>query len=211
MNLQIRRELPEDYRITESIIREAFWNMFQEGCDEHYLIHIMRESKDYIPELGMIALRGKQPVAAIAYTRSHILREDGSRLETATFGPVGVLPRYQRLGIGRALINHTLSIARDMHIPAVLILGDPDYYSRLGFKPAEDYGIRLANDMYIPALQIFELKPKAITAGGKFIESEIYDLAPESVAAFDRSFPEKEKFETQTQKRYREMLEMMHE
>ena len=83
MNLQIRRELPEDYRITESIIREAFWNMFRQGCDEHYLMHIMRESKDYIPELGMIALRGKQPVAAIAYTRSRIEREDGSVLDNA--------------------------------------------------------------------------------------------------------------------------------
>jgi predicted N-acetyltransferase YhbS len=211
MNLQIRREMPEDYRITENIIREAFWNMFQEGCDEHYLMHVMRESEDYIPELTMIAQRGEQPVAAIAYTRSRIEKEDGSQLLTATFGPMGVLPKYQRMGIGRALINHTLCLAREMNIPAILILGDPDYYGRLGFKPAEDYGIRLANDMYIPALQLYELKPKIITSGGRFKASEVYDLAPESVAAFDKSFPEKEKFETETQKRFRKMLEMMHE
>lgn len=211
MNLQIRRETPEDYRVTENIIREAFWNMFQEGCDEHYLMHVMRESEDYIPELTMIAMRGEQPVAAIAYTRSRIHREDGHEFLTATFGPVGVLPKYQGMGIGRALINHTLCMARDMNIPAVLILGDPGYYSRLGFKPAEDYGIRLANGMYIPSLQIYELKPKSITVGGRFIESEVYDQAPESVIAFDKSFPKKEKFKTETQKHFREMLEMMHE
>ena len=38
----IRRETPEDYRAVEELTREAFWNVYKPGADEHYFVHQMR-------------------------------------------------------------------------------------------------------------------------------------------------------------------------
>ena len=46
----IRLETPNDYRAVEHLTREAFWNQNVPGCDEHYLVHTMREHADFIPE-----------------------------------------------------------------------------------------------------------------------------------------------------------------
>lgn len=34
MSIAIRLERPEDYRDTEILTREAFWNVYKPGCDE---------------------------------------------------------------------------------------------------------------------------------------------------------------------------------
>ena len=39
----IRLEKKEDYRATESLIREAFWNVYRPGCSEHYVMHVLRD------------------------------------------------------------------------------------------------------------------------------------------------------------------------
>ena len=45
----IRLETPADYRAVENLTREAFWNQNVPGCDEHYLVHTMRDHADFIP------------------------------------------------------------------------------------------------------------------------------------------------------------------
>ena len=41
MAVMIRNERPGDYRETEEVTREAFWNVHEPGCCEHYLAHLM--------------------------------------------------------------------------------------------------------------------------------------------------------------------------
>ena len=50
----IRNETPADYRAVEELTRLAFWNVNMPGCDEHYLVHIMRSHPDFIPELDFV-------------------------------------------------------------------------------------------------------------------------------------------------------------
>ena len=52
--MDIRLEKPEEYRQVENLVREAFWNVYQPGCVEHYLVHIMREHEDFIPALDFV-------------------------------------------------------------------------------------------------------------------------------------------------------------
>lgn len=56
MNIELRLEQPEDYRKTEEIMREAFWNYYAPGCYEHYLLHIMRNSPNFVKELDFVAV-----------------------------------------------------------------------------------------------------------------------------------------------------------
>ena len=55
MSAIIRNVKESEYRITEEIIREAFWNNFQPGADEHFVLHNLRTSADSIQELDLVA------------------------------------------------------------------------------------------------------------------------------------------------------------
>lgn len=43
-NITIRRENPKDHRETENMIKEAFWDVYKPGCDEHLIVHKLRKS-----------------------------------------------------------------------------------------------------------------------------------------------------------------------
>lgn len=47
--LMIRSETPDDYFEAEAMTRRAFWNKYQLGCNEHFLLHKLREDADYLP------------------------------------------------------------------------------------------------------------------------------------------------------------------
>ena len=57
--LKFRQEESSDYRVVEELTREAFWNTHVPGGDEHYLVHIMRNSESFIKELDIVAITEK--------------------------------------------------------------------------------------------------------------------------------------------------------
>ncbi len=62
MEIRIRPENKNDYDAVEKLARETFWNLYYPGCDEHYLCHILRNHKDFLPELDYVAeLDGQGP------------------------------------------------------------------------------------------------------------------------------------------------------
>ena len=204
VNLIIRKEEKEDYRTVEQLVREAFWNLYVPGCNEHYILHNLRESKDFIPELDLVAEKEGQIVGQIAYSRAIIKGEGAEDKEIITFGPLSVLPAFQRRGIGSALSVHTISLARDMHYPAICIYGDPRYYSRFGFRCAEKYEIKTADDRFAVSLQVLELKQGALNnVSGRFIESAAFAVDENEFAQYDETFPFREKKETDSQREFR--------
>ena len=54
-NIILRNETEQDYQAVENVTREAFWNVHVPGCNEHYLVHVMRDSELFIFELDFIA------------------------------------------------------------------------------------------------------------------------------------------------------------
>lgn len=60
MKLSLKREAPDGHRAVEPLTREAFWNLNSPGCCEHYLIHVLRASQDFILKLDFVVqARGK--------------------------------------------------------------------------------------------------------------------------------------------------------
>ncbi len=189
----LRNERPEDRRAVEELTREAFWNEHAPGCDEHYLVHIMRDADAFITPLSTVAEMDGRIVGHIAYTKARIACDDGTERDVVSFGPVSVLPVYQGMGVGRALIESTLNRARSLGYEAVLIYGDPLYYARFGFDAAEKYGVATAGNMYAPALLALELTEGALSgAGGRFLEDGIFDIDKKAARAFDQTFAPKE-------------------
>lgn len=209
--LLLRQTTTQDYRQIEWLTREAFWNVHVPGCDEHYLAHVLRDSPDYLFELDYVAVWDGSIVGNIMYARSEIRSKQGGCQKVLTFGLVSVLPTQQNRGIGKALINHTMNLASQQGHKLLVIYGDPDYYCRFGFVPGESFDIRTSDGLFSPALQVKELVPGALTGlNGTFHETGAYHLDPLAAAKFERGFEPKEKQETPSQKRFRELLALSH-
>ena len=194
MVIKIRPEQVSEQRVVEELTREAFWNVYMPGCDEHYLLHILRTSECFLPELNMVAEVEGKIVGHIAYTKAKIVLNDGGERGVIGFGPLSVLPEYQRQGVGSALIRHTLELAKDAGYAAVLIYGNPAYYHRFGFVPAQTFGIASAEGSYVDALQALELREGALAGcSGRLIIAEEFELDPKAAELFDQSFPPKER------------------
>lgn len=211
MNIELRREQPPDYRETENMTREAFWNHYSPGCDEHYLLHIARGCPAFVPELDIIAVHDGKIVGNIIYLKALIAGDDGTQYEVLSLGPISVLPEYQSKGIGRKMIAYTKKVAHEMGFRAILLCGDPEIYSRFGFIPAEALGIRTADNMFMAALHLCELYEGALSGiKGWYYEDSIYSVDEKPAAEFDSQFPMKEKIVgTPTQKRFDFLSEMM--
>jgi putative acetyltransferase len=61
-------------------------------------------------------------------------------VDVLVLSPLSVAPTHQRRGIGRTLVEHTISVAGDLGAPVLFLEGDPGYYGRLGFVPAVLHG-----------------------------------------------------------------------
>lgn len=82
----------------------------------------------------------------------------------AALAPVAVMPGMQSQGIGSLLVRQGLRRCRDLGAPAVVVLGDPTYYSRFGFDPA--LASRLESPFFGPSFMAIELSPGALASGG---------------------------------------------
>jgi putative acetyltransferase len=65
---------------------------------------------------------------------SPVAISDGS-LNWYGLGPISVSPEHQGYGIGSSLIRESLQLLKEMVSAGCVVLGDPRYYSRFGFKP----------------------------------------------------------------------------
>jgi putative acetyltransferase len=195
MQFTIRKGNPSDNKEVEHITREAFWNLYVPGCDEHLLIHNIWSHKDFIPDLYFVAVVENKIVGCIVFTCSYLENANGARLETATFGPVCVLPSYQHLGIGSELIRRGFAGVKRMGYPAIIILGDPHNYCRHGFKTSRDFNIANAEGKYPLGQLIHVLDESKITGstGWKFFYSDVYNISHDNLDEFDSQFPVKEK------------------
>lgn len=199
MSIELRKEKQEDYRTVEVLTREAFWNVYVPGCNEHYFLHQLRNTDSFIPKLSYVAVLDGEIVGHIAYMESK-----ASDVSTITFGPVSVLPEKQGDMIGSKLIKETLNLAREYEYNAVIIYGDPEYYKRFGFVAAKEFGITDSEGKFPMAMQALELQNDGLkNAKGEFKLLFEYNPDITVVEEFDKSFPHKEKITgTQSQERF---------
>ena len=196
-DLTIRLETEHDRRTVEELTREAFWNVYKPGADEHYFVHQMRSHPDFIPELAFVAEQYGRIVGSIMYTKAWLEDENGNRKEIVSFGPICVDPRHQRQKIGKLLIEHSFEAARRMGYDVNINFGNPGNYVSRGFVSCKKKNVCFAGDGNFPtALLVCELTPNALD-GRKwmFIPSTAADCCEDAAAveAFDASFPPKEK------------------
>ena len=193
----IRLETPEDYRAVEELTRDAFWNVYKPGADEHYYVHQMRKHPDFIPELAFVAEADGRIIGNIMYTRAWLEDENGGRKEILSFGPLCVAREYQRQKVGKALIEHSFEAARRMGYDVSINFGNPGNYVGRGFVSCKKKNVSfVVEGNYPTALLVRELVPNVLD-GRKwmYIPSTAADCCEDTAAveAFDAAFPPKEK------------------
>ena len=190
----IRNETEGDYREVEELTRRAFWNLYIPGCHEHYVAHKIRGHEDFIPELDLVVEKDHRIIGNIMYTKSRLTDQTGEEKEILTFGPVSVLPEYQRKGYGKTLIEASFQKAAALGYDVVVIFGNPANYVGRGFKSCKKYNVCAGNGQFPVAMLVKELKEGALD-GRKWVyqESPAFEIDEREACEFDEGFEKWEK------------------
>ena len=198
-NFTIRQEESKDFFIVENLVREAFWNVYQPGCDEHFIVNQYRDNSDFIKELSLVLELDNKIIGYIMFSKAQIDCDNGTKLDVVTFGPLAIHPDFQRKGFGKILVDYSLEKAKDLGYTCVFICGNGEFYGKSGFVPATTKGIRYADDPEGEALYFLckELKESFLKdvygiyhdPKGYFIPHE----KPEAFEKYESTFPKKEK------------------
>lgn len=199
----IRLEEEKDYFETENLTREAFWNVYREGCFEHLIIHNLRKDKSFVKELDYCIEIDNKIIANIVYAKGKLKLENGNIREILIFGPVSVLPKYQKKGYGEKLINYTIEKAKELGFDAIVIMGNPNYYKKFGFESCSKYKIYyegIDKKEETPFFMIKILNDNNIeNLKGIYSDPDCYKADEKELEEFDKKFPFKIKEKTEGQ------------
>ena len=131
---QIRDERVQDAEAVNRLLTQAFGREA-----ETRLVERLRASGRIA--FSMIAEENEHVLGYALFARIAIEHE-GRDFPALALAPLAVMPAFQRLGIGSALMSAGLQRCREGGHPRVLVLGDPLYYGRFGFVPASRFGLR---------------------------------------------------------------------
>ncbi|QKO21143.1 GNAT family N-acetyltransferase [Rhodoferax sp. BAB1] len=130
MNLRIRDETTLDVPAITALTEAAFLNAPHTAHTEHFIVNALRRAGQLT--LSLVAERDSVVVGHVAL--SPVTISDGAP-GWYGLGPISVLPALQGQGIGSALMHAALDGLRARGAAGCLLVGDPAYYTRFGFKP----------------------------------------------------------------------------
>ena len=156
----IRRETPADVDVIRAVTEAAF---AARPGGEARLVDELRRDSGWIPALSLVAELAGEVVGHVVCTRATV---GGS--PALGLGPLSVRPDRQRAGAGKALVHTVLGAADGLGEPLVVLLGDPAYYSRFGFRPAADLGITPPVPEWAPHFQARPLTAHTPALRGEF-------------------------------------------
>ncbi len=148
LNMIIRDEMESDIERISEVTKSAFENHPYSHQTEQFIVLALRKAGALT--VSLVAEVGGKVVGHIAF--SPVTISDGSGGWYGV-GPVSVLPEFQRQGIGKTLVYRGLSSLTAMGARGCLLVGDPKYYERFGFRNIPDLvldGVPPENFLVLP-------------------------------------------------------------
>lgn len=161
VDIIFRQERLEDYSQTERVVKDAFITTPVRSGSEYKMVKKLRTESMFNPKLSRVAIKDNEVIGHVILSKVHIINGP-TKTPILSLGLVSITPSKQRQGIGTDLINNVLSIARDEGEKAVIVLGHPTYYAKLGFKRASNWGIKLPFEAPDEAFFALELMPHSL-------------------------------------------------
>lgn len=129
MNINIRSEQPADIPAIEELTIAAFLDAPHTSHTEQHIVNALRQAG--MLTLSLVAEAAGEIVGHVAV--SPVTISDG-RAGWYGLGPISVTPRLQGQGIGSQLMRRALADLRELGATGCVLLGDPGYYGRFGFR-----------------------------------------------------------------------------
>jgi putative acetyltransferase len=127
--ITIRREKSSDIGRITDIIVAAFKDHPLGNNTEQFIVKGLRSAKALT--VSLVAEINGESIGHIAFSPVKI---SGGSNNWYGLGPISVLPKYQKQGVGKALIREGLSVLKEIGGKGCVLVGEPDYYNRFGFK-----------------------------------------------------------------------------
>lgn len=196
-NIKIRLEKESDYRYVENLVRESFWNVYRPGCIEHFLLHELRKSVNFVKELDFVMELDNRIIGQVAFVKSSIKNKDNEDVTILTLGPICIANEYKRKGYGKILLDYSINKARELEYGVIFLEGNIDFYSKSGFNYASTYNIKyhgLSDEDDSSFFLCLELKENFLeNIKGEYFTPEAYLINEKDALKFDEAFPKKEK------------------
>lgn len=133
--MHIRTAKADELEEVLSLMRVAFPDEDVDG-----LVEELVAGPSFIEEFSLVAKERGRTIGHALFTRAYIDSESGS-VPVLCLAPLAVLPERQNAGVGAALVEAGLALARERSERMVVVVGHPEYYPRFGFRPALPLGI----------------------------------------------------------------------
>lgn len=159
MNLIVRDERPGDVESIEAVTIQAFLSAPHTDHTEQFIVRALRKAGALT--LSLVVEAQEKIVGHVAV--SPVTISDGS---TGWFGlgPISVMPDHQQSGIGSLLMRKALEELQNLQASGCVLLGDPAYYSRFGFKPESSLVLPGVPAEYFQALSFGDSLPQGLVA-----------------------------------------------
>ncbi|MHC1689188.1 MAG: GNAT family N-acetyltransferase [Methanothrix sp.] len=151
MKIVIRNEIESDIKAISEITKAAFDTLPISNHTEQFIIDALRDANALT--ISLVAVAGEKVVGHIAF--SPVTISDGSP-GWYSLGPISVLPEFQKQIIGKSLIREGLSSLKSLGAKGCVLVGDPGYYERFGFRSPKDLVIEGVPQQFVLALSLEE-------------------------------------------------------
>lgn len=157
--MQIRLESPGDEKVISDLIACAFSTAKHSSGTESAIVGSLRNAGAL--SLSLVATKAGQIIGHIAFSAITINEKN---YDWVGLGPVAVTPCSQGIGVGSALIHEGLSQIRILQQKGCVVLGDPNYYKRFGFRTVCGITYPEVPPEYFMALAWHDPVPQGIVA-----------------------------------------------
>lgn len=130
LGIIIRTEAASDAAAIGAVTVAAFRNAPHAAHTEQFIVAALRKAGQLT--VSLVAELGGEVVGHVAI--SPVTLTDGSS-DWFGLGPISVLPEHQARGIGTRLMQAALQALRDRGASGCVLVGDPGFYRRFGFRP----------------------------------------------------------------------------
>ena len=162
MKVLVRREQPEDFAMVGDVQRGAF-----PSDGEARLVDQLRENGKAL--ISLVAEVAGRIVGHILFSPVSIVEGDSEIAKGLGLAPMAVIPDFQGRGIGTDLVGEGLALSRAAGYGFVVVLGEPSFYRRFGFRQASL--LRLRNEYGAEeAFNVLELRPGGLPETGGLVK-----------------------------------------
>jgi predicted N-acetyltransferase YhbS len=157
--MKMREEKKEDFEYIAGFVENVFKGTdYTDGVLERAVVAEIREGKYYVPKLSLVVEDNNgEIIGHFMLSRFPI----GGRFEDKLLllAPVSVAIEYQRQGIGTAMLEHGIVLAKEMGYGGIIVEGNPKFYNRFGFRRSDTFNILApegTSPEYLMAMELYE-------------------------------------------------------